>query len=48
MLARLAKCDNEVIALTAAELAAFVAALAPMLDKYRRELGPGLFKLLEG
>jgi len=48
MLARLAECDNEVIALTAAEHAAFVAALAPMLDKYQRELGPGLFKLLDG
>ena len=48
MLARLAECDNEVIALTAAEHAAFVAALAPVFDKYQRELGPGLFKLLDG
>lgn len=47
MLAKLAPCDNEVISLTAAEHAAFTAALAPMLDKYRRELGPELFRLLE-
>ena len=48
MLAKLAGCGNEVIALTAAEHAAFVAALAPVLDKYRHELGPGLFRLLDG
>lgn len=47
MLAKLAACDNEVIALTAGEHAAFAAALAPMLDKYKRELGPGLFRLLD-
>ena len=48
MLARLAECDNEVVTLTAAEHAAFVAALAPVLDKYQRELGPALFRLLDG
>ena len=27
--------------------AAFVAALSPLLEKYRRELGPALFRLLD-
>jgi TRAP-type C4-dicarboxylate transport system substrate-binding protein len=47
MLAKLRECNNEVIALTAAEHSAFVAALAPVLDKYKRELGPALFAFLE-
>ena len=47
MIAKLAACDNEIITLSAAGHAAFVAALAPMLDKYRRELGPALFRLLD-
>ncbi len=47
MLAKLADCDNEVLALTASERAAFVAALAPVLDRYRRELDPQLFAMLE-
>jgi TRAP-type C4-dicarboxylate transport system substrate-binding protein len=47
MLAKLTECDNEVITLTAARHAAFVTALAPVLDKYKRELGPALFRLLE-
>jgi C4-dicarboxylate-binding protein DctP len=38
---------NEVIELTAAERAAFVKAVQPVLDKYRRELGPKLFAYLE-
>jgi TRAP-type transport system periplasmic protein len=37
---------NEVIELTAAERAAFVKAVQPVLDKYRRELGPRLFDYL--
>ncbi|HEV7820078.1 MAG TPA: TRAP transporter substrate-binding protein [Burkholderiales bacterium] len=47
MLAKLSACDNEVISLTAAEQAAFAAALAPVLEKYRRELGPDIFARLE-
>jgi len=47
MLAKLAACENEVTALTATEHAAFVTALAPVLDKYKRELGPALFRLLD-
>ena len=47
MMAKLSACDNEVIELTASEHAAFVAALSPLLEKYRRELGPALFRLLD-
>lgn len=47
MLEKLAACDNEVVELTAEGHAAFAQALAPMLDKYRRELGPSLFSLLD-
>jgi TRAP-type C4-dicarboxylate transport system substrate-binding protein len=47
MLDKLAACDTDVIHLTPAEHAAFVAALAPVLDKYRRELDPVLFSLLD-
>ena len=39
--------DNEVIHLSAAERGAFVAALQPLLAKYRRELDPKLFAYLE-
>jgi TRAP-type C4-dicarboxylate transport system substrate-binding protein len=47
MLAKLSAFDNEVVALTAAEHAAFAAALAPVLEKYRQELGPEIFSHLE-
>ena len=39
--------NNEVIHLTDAEHAAFVAAVQPVLAKYRQELGPKLFAYLE-
>jgi tripartite ATP-independent transporter DctP family solute receptor len=38
--------DHEIITLTEAELAPFVAAVQPVLDKYRRELDPKLFSYL--
>ena len=46
VLSRLDPRDNEVIRLTAAELAAFVDAVQPVLAKYREELGPELFGYL--
>lgn len=46
ILAKLNPRDNEVISLTDAEHAAFVAAVQPVLAKYRRELDPKLFGLL--
>ena len=39
--------DNEVIHLTAAEHAAFVDAVQPVLAKYRKELDPKLFSYIE-
>ncbi len=47
ILAKLNPRDNDVIILTAAEHAAFVAAVQPVLDKYRRELAPELFRYLD-
>ncbi len=47
ILARLDPRDNDVINLTAAEHAAFVAAVQPVLAKYRAELDPKLFCYLE-
>lgn len=38
--------DHEIITLTDAERAPFVAAVQPVLDKYRRELDPKLFSYL--
>jgi hypothetical protein len=38
--------NHEIIALTDAERAPFVAAVQPVLDKYRRELDPKLFSYL--
>jgi TRAP-type C4-dicarboxylate transport system substrate-binding protein len=46
MLKKLKTEDVELITPSAAEHAAFVDALAPMLEKYRRELDPALFALL--
>ena len=43
VLARLDPQDNEVIRLTAAEHAAFVAAVQPVVERYRRRLDPALF-----
>lgn len=47
ILARLDPRDNDVITLTADEHAAFVAAVQPVLAKYRQELDPQLFRYLE-
>ena len=47
VLAKLDPRANEVVRLTAAEHAAFVNALEPVLAKYRNELGPKLFSYLE-
>ena len=47
VLAKLDPRDNEVIHLTAAEHAAFVDAVRPVLGKYRKELDPKLFGYLE-
>lgn len=47
VLAKLDPRENEVVTLTAAEHAAFVAAVAPVLAKYRRQLDPKLFAHLE-
>jgi len=38
--------DHEIITLTDAERAPFVAAVQPVLEKYRRELDPKLFSYL--
>ena len=47
VLAKLDPRENEVVHLTAAEHAAFVAASEPVLAKYRAQLDPRLFALLE-
>ncbi|MGE0558099.1 MAG: TRAP transporter substrate-binding protein [Burkholderiales bacterium] len=46
MLKRLDPAENEVVTLTAAEHQAFVAAVKPVTDKYRKELGEEWFGLL--
>jgi TRAP-type C4-dicarboxylate transport system substrate-binding protein len=46
VLARLDPRENEVIRLTAAEHAAFVAAVDPVVARYRKELAPALFDYL--
>jgi len=46
IMAKLKTEDVEIVTLTPAEHAAFVAALAPMLAKYKRELDPALFDAL--
>ena len=46
MLKRLDPVENEVVTLTAAEHQAFVAAVKPVTDKYRKELGEEWFGLL--
>lgn len=46
VLARLDQRENEVIELTAAEQAAFVAAVQPVVDKYRSRFAPRLFEYL--
>ena len=48
VLAKLDPRENEVVHLTAAEHAAFVAAVEPVLAKYRAQLDPKLFTALEG
>ena len=47
VLAKLNPRDNEVIRLSAAERAAFIDAVQPVLAKYRQELDPQLFAYLE-
>ena len=47
VLAKLDPRENEVVHLTAAEHAAFVEAAKPVLARYRAELDPALFALLE-
>jgi TRAP-type C4-dicarboxylate transport system substrate-binding protein len=46
ILAKLDPRENEIISLTANEHAAFVTAVQPVLEKYRRELDPKLFSYL--
>lgn len=46
ILAKLDPARNEVIELTAAERAAFIKAVEPILQEYRRKLGPELFAYL--
>jgi TRAP-type C4-dicarboxylate transport system substrate-binding protein len=48
VLAKLDPRENDVVQLTPAEHAAFVAAVEPVRAKRRRELDPKLFALLEG
>ena len=48
MLARAVGCDNEVIALTAAEQAAFVGTLAPVSTNTGANWDPRSFRLLDG
>jgi len=48
VLAKLRPDENEVVHLTAAEHAAFVAAVEPVLSKHRAALDPKLFASLEG
>jgi len=47
MLKRLDPAENEVVTLSAAEHQAFVAAVKPVTDKYRKELGDMWFGLLQ-
>jgi TRAP-type C4-dicarboxylate transport system substrate-binding protein len=47
VLAKLDPRENEVVRLTAAEHAAFVAAVQPVLARYRTQLDPKLFAYLE-
>ena len=46
MLKRLDPAENEVVTLTPAEHQAFVEAVKPVTDKYRKELGNEWFGLL--
>lgn len=46
VLKKLDPCENEVTHLTGAERAAFVSAVHPVLQKYRRKLDPNLFASL--
>jgi TRAP-type C4-dicarboxylate transport system substrate-binding protein len=48
ILAKIDARQNEIISLTPAERSAFVAAMAPVLEKYRKQFGPHLFKMLAG
>ena len=48
VLTRLDPRENEVVHLTAAEQAAFVAAVEPVRARYRNQLDPKLFELLDG
>ncbi len=47
ILAKLDPRENEVLSLTDAEHAAFVAAVRPVMEKYRRELAPELFRHID-
>lgn len=47
VLQKLDQQENEVIHLTDAEHAAFVSAVQPVVDKYRKQIDPALFELLE-
>jgi len=47
IMSKLDPAKNEVIALTDAERAAFMKAVEPVLDKYRKQHGPKLFAYLE-
>lgn len=47
MLKRLDPAENEVVTLTAAEHQAFVEAVKPVTDQYRKELGAEWFALLD-
>lgn len=47
IMAKLDPAKNEVIRLTDVERAAFMKAVEPVLDKYRKQLGPKLFSYLE-
>ncbi len=46
MMKKLDPASNELIRLTDAERAAFIKAVEPVLDKYRRQFGPKLFEQL--
>jgi TRAP-type C4-dicarboxylate transport system substrate-binding protein len=47
IMAKLDPAQNEVISLTGAERTAFMKAVQPVLDKYRKQLGPQLFAYLD-
>lgn len=47
ILAKLNPQENEIVRLTPEEHAAFVAAVRPVTERYRRELDPALFRMLE-